>query len=127
MAVKLLAVIMGGGVGALLRFGVSNYSAKLFGSTFPWGTLLVNMIGCLFIGFLFSVIDPRIHHPAIALFFITGFLGALTTFSTFALDGILAFQNGSTHVLIINLVLNNLGGLLLVLLGMWLGKQIIPG
>jgi len=125
MLLKIIAIVAGGGLGALLRFTVYNLASKIFVEGFPWGTLLVNLVGCLLIGLLFSIIDPRIHHPAVSLFFITGFLGALTTFSTFALDGVVAAQNGLHVMVIINILANNVGGIIMVLAGMWLGGMLV--
>ena len=104
----------GGSLGALSRYGVSLLAASLFGSRFPWGTLIVNLAGCFLIGLCFALAR---------LFFMTGFLGALTTFSAFALESVNAMRAQAHLVMAANLLLNNVLGAALVLLGMWVGRR----
>lgn len=84
---KILLVMAGGGLGSLSRYGVSLMAVWLFGSRFPFGTLIVNLAGCFLIGLSFALADQgfSIMNPSMRLFFMTGFLGGLTTFSTYAL------------------------------------------
>ena len=74
----------GGSIGALSRYGVSLLAVSLFGSRFPWGTLIVNLAGCFLIGLSFALAErgSTIMHPSMRLFFVTGYLGALTTFDS---------------------------------------------
>ena len=85
---KILLVLLGGSLGALSRYGVSLLAVKLFGVKFPWGTLIVNLSGCFLIGLAFAWGERGfgIMNPSVRLFFMTGYLGALTTFSTFGLE-----------------------------------------
>ena len=92
-AVLLLAVGTGGFLGAISRFLLSTGVQRLTGSTFPYGTLTVNVVGSFMIGFLFFYFEQTIAPNQKALL-MTGFLGALTTFSTFSLETVLMFQNG---------------------------------
>lgn len=119
-----LLVVAGGGIGALSRYGVSLLAVNLFGSRFPWGTLIVNLAGCFLIGVSFALAErgSSIMNPAARLFFVTGFLGGLTTFSTYALETTNAARalNGLTAAS--NFLANNLLGLALVLLGMWVAR-----
>lgn len=75
---KILLVLIGGGIGSLSRYAVSLLAAQLFGTKFPWGTLIVNLSGCFLIGLSFALADRglNIMTPSIRLFFMTGFLGA---------------------------------------------------
>jgi fluoride exporter len=119
----ILLVMCGGGLGAASRYGVSVLSVKLWGNTFPWGTLTVNLVGCFMIGLLFALADRvRLLTPEMRLLLITGFLGALTTFSAFTLESINAGRTGLVLLPLINILLNNVGGLTLTFLGMWLGS-----
>jgi fluoride exporter len=121
---KLLLVMCGGGLGAASRYLVGLMAAKVWGSHFPWGTLIVNLVGCFLIGFLFSLADRvRFLTPDIRLLFITGYLGAMTTFSTFALETVNAGRSGLTLLPLVNIVMNNVGGLTLTFIGMWLGRM----
>jgi CrcB protein len=121
---KVLLVMLGGSLGALCRYGVSLLAVRLFGNSFPWGTLLVNLSGCFLIGLSFSLADRNIMTPSTRLFCVTGFLGALTTFSTFALETTNALRGASNMIAGQNFVSNNIGGLILVFTGMWLGRML---
>lgn len=122
---KILFVLLGGSLGALCRYGVSMASVHLYGESFPWGTLVVNLVGCFLIGLAFALgVERNVISPSFRLFFVTGFLGALTTFSTYALESISFTRDGQTMAAIINLLANNVGGLLLVVVGLWVGKML---
>jgi CrcB protein len=81
-----LAVGIGGFVGAILRFTLSAWVQKLTTSDFPVGTLSVNILGSLLMGFLFLYFTQMNLSTYQKLIFTTGLLGALTTFSTFSMD-----------------------------------------
>lgn len=121
---KVLLVMAGGSLGALCRYGVALAAVKIFGSGFPWGTLAVNLAGCFLIGLSFALAD-RSHWmgPPTRLFFVTGFLGALTTFSTFAMETVESMTLGTNSITLSNFLSNNLGGIALVFLGMWVGRM----
>jgi len=121
---KILFVLLGGSLGALSRYGVSLLAVKLFGVKFPWGTLIVNLSGCFLIGLAFAWGERGfgIMNPSVRLFFMTGFLGALTTFSTFGLEIVTALQEGRYLVAAANIVANNVIGIALVFLGMVVGR-----
>jgi fluoride exporter len=123
--IKLACVIAGGSLGAACRYVVSVLCARLFGNGFPWGTLAVNLVGCFLIGLAFNLGQERgiLSHP-LRLFFMTGFLGALTTLSTLALESINFTRGGDHTMAIVNIAANNIGGLLLVIIGIWVGKSI---
>ena len=119
---KWLLVMLGGSLGAASRYGVSLLSARLFGPQFPYGTMLVNLAGCFLIGLLFALADrSRLLTPDVRLLLITGYLGALTTFSTFSLETVSAGRAGLTLQALTNILINNLGGLSLTWLGLRLG------
>lgn len=123
--VKNIALVMcGGSLGAASRYVVSLLAANAWGTHFPWGTLLVNLIGCFLIGLIFSLAD-RIWFltPGVRLLLVTGFLGGMTTFSSYAMETVSAGLSGFTLRPVINIVLNNMGGLMLTLFGIWLGSQ----
>ena len=124
MAFNIFLVIVGGGIGSASRYLLTLLAVRLFGSSFPLGTLGVNLGGCLLIGLGFALADKGIISPAVRLLFLTGFLGGLTTFSTYALESINFFRNVETTSALINIALNNIGGFVLVLVGIWLGRLI---
>lgn len=119
---KWLLVMLGGSLGAASRYGIGLLTAKLLGTNFPWGTLVVNLSGCFIIGLLFALADrSHLLTPDVRLFLITGYLGALTTFSSFSLETVNAGRAGLTLQSLTNILINNLGGLSLTYLGFRLG------
>jgi len=116
--IKIGLVMAGGSLGALSRYGISQLSVRLFEGEFPWGTLIVNLCGCFLIGMSFALADRSpVMNPSVRFFFITGFLGALTTFSTYGYETFSAVQAGSHWLAVGNVLLNNIAGLILVFLG----------
>lgn len=87
-----LAVFLGGGLGALLRWGVGKWTLHWFGTGFPIGTLAVNIAGSLAIGLAVGALEGV--GPTARLFFVTGLLGGFTTFSAFSLDALTLWQRG---------------------------------
>lgn len=121
---KIALVLLGGALGALARYGVTTLSTKMYGSIFPVGTLYVNMIGCFLIGVVFGLGELRGISPQFRLFFMTGFLGALTTFSTYSLETVNNANNGMASLALANIAVNNIGGLALVKVGLLFAKFI---
>ena len=90
-----LFVATGGALGALIRFWINVNLDKLHPSNFPWGTVLVNVLGSFLIGVLFVLFAEKISVSEQTKSFLTvGFLGAMTTFSTFSLDALLLLDQG---------------------------------
>ncbi|MDX9974369.1 MAG: fluoride efflux transporter CrcB [FCB group bacterium] len=119
-------VMTGGALGALCRYGTTLLSARLWGTNFPWGTLAVNWAGCFLIGVAFGLADYRnVMNPSARLFFVTGFLGALTTFSTFAFETVLYARPGMAHLALANFFAHNVGGLALVFAGIALVRALL--
>ena len=87
MISTILAIASGGAIGALMRYGVNISAMKLWGADFPWATMIVNISGSFMMGVLIALFayfwQPS---ESLRVFFITGLLGAFTTFSTFSLD-----------------------------------------
>ena len=118
-------VLAGGSLGALSRYGVSLLAASHFGTRFPWGTLIVNLTGCFLIGFIYTLGDrTSLVSPSFRLFFMTGYLGALTTFSTYALETVNSARAADAVLTVVNFCCNNFFGAGLVLLGIWAGRLI---
>ncbi|MFZ9034742.1 MAG: fluoride efflux transporter CrcB [Francisellaceae bacterium] len=95
----LLFIFIGGGLGATGRFGFSTLINKCLGTSFPYGILMVNILGCFMIGVLAAFFQraSMVEHllaPHLRSFLITGFLGGFTTFSSFSLDALILIQKG---------------------------------
>ena len=119
----LLAVGTGGFFGAISRFALSGWIQKLTGASFPYGTLTVNVLGSFVIGFLLLFFEQSVAPQQKALI-MTGFLGALTTFSTFSLETVLMLQEHFYLKALSNLSLNVLFCVGATLLGMMLFRRI---
>ncbi|MBK90725.1 MAG: fluoride efflux transporter CrcB [Chloroflexi bacterium] len=118
MLINILLVSLGGALGATLRFTISPQIDKLFNSNFPFGIFVVNIIGCFFIGLLISLFENKLMlSENLKIFLIIGFLGSLTTFSTFALDNFNLVNQRNFYFLFLNLILTNFVGLVMVILG----------
>ena len=92
---QLLAIAAGGGVGALLRYWVSTGAHALLGRGFPYGTLTVNVLGSLMMGFLYVwLLDRVITGPMVRAFLLIGLLGGFTTFSTFSIESLNLIEAG---------------------------------
>jgi len=84
---RLLLIGLGGFVGAIARYGLSAWIARHSGGTFPWGTLAVNVMGCLIIGALMQLVEEQwTISTHTRLFLAVGLLGSFTTFSTFGYE-----------------------------------------
>lgn len=117
-------IAVGGAAGASLRFYISQIMLQMLGKGFPFGTLLVNVLGSFLLGLVYSLTEQG-HleiFPWRALVAI-GFLGAFTTFSTFSLDTLLLLQQGHVVKGVTNIILN----LFCCLFAAWLGLQVVKG
>lgn len=114
---KIIYVGIGGFIGASLRYIISINSPKLFGTQLPYGTLLVNILGGLLIGFIMELsLMTDFISPNLRLFLTTGIMGGLTTFSTFSYETISLLSGGMYILGTLNTCLNlflSLGGVLL--------------
>ena len=121
----ILFVALGGMVGAVGRFLSYAVAEKVFGDGFAYGTLVVNVVGCLVIGFLAGwgliLSDTNLH---LRLFVMTGMLGSLTTFSTFGWETVQYLQDGRWQLAFLNISLNLLIGVAAVLGGFAAGQAL---
>lgn len=119
---KVLAVIAGGGTGALFRYLISELVNFHFESRFPYATLVVNILGCFIIGFLWKIFLDRVVPSELKLFLITGFVGSLTTFSTYTLEYFLLIKGNVRAMAIAYVVLSNVIGAAMILVGIKVGE-----
>ncbi|MDR1955682.1 MAG: fluoride efflux transporter CrcB [Treponema sp.] len=119
-----IAVLVGGGIGAAARYGTIQLAQAIGTLPFPAGTFCVNALGSLVIGVLFSIFESPHVPGGLRLFLISGFLGGYTTFSSYALETIRLFLTGQVKQALLNILVHNLAGMVLVVLGIWLGKTL---
>lgn len=119
------SVAIGGAIGSVLRYLVQVQSANWFDSEFPYGTLVVNVIGSLLIGFLSFLLLERLHvSEETRAAVLVGLLGGFTTFSTFSLDTLNLIQQGNIINAMTNVVLSVLLCLLACFIGMILARSV---
>lgn len=116
---KIISLIgIAGFFGAIARYLVSGWTYKLFSTTLPYGTLLVNVIGSFFLGLIMEFsLRSTIISDEMRIAFTIGFLGAFTTFSTFSFETYKLLEDGSFFLAISNIALN----LFLCLFAVWFG------
>lgn len=114
-----LIVGAGGCLGSMLRYGASRLSGDLaLSSWFPLSTLLVNLVGCFFIGVLFGIAeDKTVLFSEHRLFLIVGVLGGFTTFSAFGFESMQLIRAGEVKLAALNVILQVAGGLIAVWCG----------
>ncbi|EWH10390.1 CrcB protein [Catenovulum agarivorans DS-2] len=115
-------IAIGGALGACLRYFLSQQALIWFGKEFPFGTLLVNVLGSLIIGFFYTLIaQGYVQLIPWRTFVGIGFLGALTTFSTFSMDSLLLLQQGAWIKASLNILLN----VFVCLFAAWIGSKLV--
>lgn len=115
-----LAIGSGGFIGAALRYIINNYISHHYPHTLPYGILFVNLLGSLIIGVMFALFTFTSlfsHDTRLYAFVTTGILGALTTYSTFALDSFIMINNGHYGMAAMNMGLNVFGTVLFAGIG----------
>src|ERR1043165_4565708 len=122
MLVGILLVAAGAIVGAVARFLVTHFSSEVsHHHGFPYGTLVVNVLGAFLVGYILTWTADH-EHDRWRLLMATGFCGAFTTFSAFAYETMAYFREGQLVAMIGNVVLNNVLGFVALLAGIWLHK-----
>ena len=123
MALKILLLGIAGGVGTLARYLAGNWVARIAGDAFPWATFGVNMMGCFLFGVIVGLFERAGEWGSdFRLLLLTGFMGAFTTYSTFAYQTTELMKESHWGYAAANLLGQNVGGVALVLLGLFLGR-----
>ena len=115
---NLLLVALGGAIGSVGRYLVSKWMEGCF----PWGTLTVNIVGCLVIGLLTGLVAKGTLSPEMKLLLVTGFCGGFTTFSTFANESFSMMKAGDAVLAAIYIGVSVAIGILAVYIGMQISK-----
>ena len=118
-----ILVAIGGAVGATARYLVSNWAAARFGAEFPYGTLIVNVVGCFIIGAFMTMTTERLSiSPYWRLLITVGFVGGMTTFSSFSYETIHLMQEADMLRAFYNVGLNILVGFSATWLGIGVAR-----
>lgn len=118
---QVLAIAAGGAAGSLLRFWMSGWVHSFAGRSFPYGTLVVNVLGCLIMGFLFVLfIDRLSDNPVLRAGILIGVLGGFTTFSSFSIETFNLIEQGAW----VKAAANMSGSLVLCVGATWIGVML---
>ncbi len=119
-----IGVMLGGAIGSALRYGVSLAMGSKLGPDFPYGTLTVNIVGCLLIGLLGVLLTgPWAAREEVRLAILVGGLGGFTTFSSFGADALGLIDQGRWSAALVYVTVSNVAGLAAVWLGSRLGRM----
>lgn len=121
---NVLLIALGGSLGAIARYGLATWIYQQTGTTFPWGTLIINLTGSFAIGFLAELFETTLAPAGWRSFLTIGFLGAYTTFSTFSFETFTMLRDGELRLAAANILLSTIVGLIAVVLGIY-GFRII--
>ena len=125
MLQRVIWVCLGGALGALCRWLLGASVQRWAGVAFPWGTATVNIVGCFCFGVFWAFSETRLDTDSVARFAVlTGFMGAFTTFSTFAFDSVALLQAGRYAAGIGNIALQNAAGLTGLVIGFGVGRSL---
>jgi len=120
---QLVLLAVAGAVGTLARYWLSAFIHRVCGAGFPWGTLAVNVIGCLLFGFFWTLAEERMLISGQArIVILTGFMGAFTTFSTFAFETAQMLSDAEWFRALGNIAIENVVGIAAVFLGFAIGR-----
>lgn len=122
---KYLLIGLGGFIGANLRYLVQGWFAQLWGSTFPFGTLVANVTGSFLLALFLALITERVVvAPGWRLFFAVGVMGGYTTFSSFSVETLSFLEQGFWGLGLVNLIANVGLALTAAALGFWLARAL---
>ncbi|HUI30709.1 MAG TPA: fluoride efflux transporter CrcB [Candidatus Acidoferrales bacterium] len=123
--VKNMLVFVGGGIGAVFRYFLAGWIYRAVGTDFPYGTLVVNVIGCFVIGLFMTMAEDRfLIIPSMRIFVAVGIIGGFTTFSTFNFETLELLKDGAFTLGLLNIGASIVLGLLATWIGAVVGRII---
>jgi CrcB protein len=121
--VKFFIVAVGGALGSMARYGISHVAGLLLPTSFPFGTFIVNALGCAIFGVIAGLAESRgLLGPTARLFWLVGVLGGFTTFSSYTFDTFVLARGGSLPLAIVNSAGQVVVGLAFLALGWYLAR-----
>jgi len=124
LALDMFLVFLGGGLGSVFRWSIAKLSLLVTGTEFPWATLAVNLFGCLLAGFVVGSVDSGLMPPRARPLLVAGFIGGLTTFSTYAYGIFELGRRGRVLGAIAQVGLENALGIALAIAGWGLASSL---
>ncbi|HBA86127.1 MAG TPA: chromosome condensation protein CrcB [Verrucomicrobia bacterium] len=125
MMQKLFLLAVAGALGTLARYGLGGWVQRWGGASFPWGTLIVNMTGCFLFGIVWAIALNRVEISGTTrAIFLTGFMGAFTTFSTYMFETVQMTRDAEWLLAAANVAGQTVVGFLLMFLGMTIGRLV---
>jgi CrcB protein len=125
MLIKILLLAAGGAIGTVGRYAVSGLTHKIIAGTFPYGTLVVNILGSFIIGLLWGTWESSSISSNTRTFIFIGILGGFTTFSTFTLETVNMFRDGEIRLALLNVLAQNILGIIMVFAGLMAARGLL--
>lgn len=123
-AAKIFWIAAAGSLGTLARYGISAWVQRIAGAGFPWGTVAVNLTGCLLFGVVWAAANEHgLLGTQSQTILLVGFFGAFTTFSSFAFETAQLLQKGQWGMAMGNTLLQNGVGIAALIVGIFLGRR----
>jgi CrcB protein len=123
--VRTIWIGVAGFAGAVSRYVVEGWVSSRARGAFPWGTFVVNVSGCFLLGFVFTLLTERfLPHPALRSALTIGFIGAYTTFSTFAFETMRLGEDGAVLLAALNVAASVTAGIAAVYAGVAVGRTL---
>lgn len=125
MIIKIVLIAIAGSFGTLSRYFIGGAVQRFAGVSFPWGTLIINLTGCFFVGLLWTLFEGRF--PVTSLtrtIVLVGFFGAFTTFSTFIFETEQLLSSSQWTYAIFNIAIQNIGGIIGLFSGVFIARTI---
>jgi CrcB protein len=120
----LLWVMIAGALGTGARYLVGQWAASALGTTYPYGTMIVNLAGCLALGAVVQLASAGSLSPEMRVAIGVGFLGGFTTYSSFNQETLMLMTSGATAAALLNIAVTLIGGLVAGLLGVAIGRAL---
>ena len=122
---KVLFVFIGGGIGALSRYGLSGFIYKNISINFPFGTLAVNFIALFLLGIFWGFVDHFSFSSSFNVFFVIGFIGGFSTLASYLFETLQMLEDGQLSWSLLNVLATNILGFIALIIGIYFSKSIL--